>query len=80
MRLRDNEGPLCSLILATDEGPVLGRSLPIASIKSRLFRLLSVICLTLSSYSKDSDSVERKLETLEARYPVAIRDLTSSRI
>ena len=48
-------------------------SLPIASIKSRWFRLL-VTCPTLIA----SDNVERGIEMIR-RDPVAIRDMTSSR-
>lgn len=55
---------------------------PIADCREHQIEMIRLLpdCLTLIAYSQISDDLEREIETIEARYPVAIRDMTSSRM
>jgi hypothetical protein len=59
-----------------------GRSWPIAAYRKHQIKMIRLLldCPSLIAYSQISDNLEREIETIEARYPVAIRDMTSSRM
>ena len=55
---------------------------PIAACREHQIKMIRLLpdCPTLIAHSQISDNFEREIETIEARYLVAIRDMTSSRM